>query len=119
MITGAIVLVRLPALIAYLNFPLVQLLQRLLPQALAIDMAHLLVVSILAFVMFTVISSFIRQSSAFMHAIGFLSSPAGEHQIQSVIDVLGKAGITREQISKLENQLPAQVQVHSQRCLLS
>jgi len=33
--------------------------------------------------------------------------------------VLGKAGITREQISQLEIQLPAQVQVHSQRCLLS
>jgi predicted PurR-regulated permease PerM len=110
LITGAIVLLMLSALLAYLNSPLVQLLQRRLPYALAIAVAYLLVVGILAAVMFIVISSLISQSSTFAHSIKLLSSPAGKHQLQSVIGFLGTVGITKEQVTQFENQLLAQVQ---------
>jgi predicted PurR-regulated permease PerM len=110
LILGAVILLMLSALLAYLNYPLVQLLQRRLPRALAIAVAYLLVTSALAVVMFIVTSSLIRQSSALAHYIQFLLSPAGKRQFQSVIDWLGKVGITRDQVTQFENQLLSQVQ---------
>lgn len=110
LIIGAVVLLMLSALLAYLNFPLVQVLQRRLPRALAITVAYLLVTSVLAGVMFIVISSLIQQSSVLAHSIQFLLSPAGKRQLQPVIDWLGKVGITRDQVTQFENQLLSQMQ---------
>ena len=110
LIVEAVILLMLSALLAYLNYPLVQVLQRHLPPPLAIAVAYLLVAGALAVVMYIVTSSLIRQSSALAQYIQFLLSPAGERQLQSISDSLGKFGISKAQIIQFENQLLAQVQ---------
>src|SRR5258708_40091260 len=60
LIIGAVILLLFSALLAYLNFPLVQFLQRRLPQPLAIAVAYLLVAGALAVGMFIITSSLIR-----------------------------------------------------------
>ena len=110
LIVEAVILLMLSALLAYLNYPLVQFFQRHLPPPLAIAVAYLLVAGALAVVMYIVTSSLIRQSSALAQYIQFLLSPAGERQLQSISDSLGKFGISKAQIIQFENQLLAQVQ---------
>jgi len=110
LIAGAVILLMLSALLAYLIYPLVRFLQRRLPPPLAIAVAYLLVAGALAVVMYIVTSSLIRQSSALAHYIQFLLSPAGERQLQSLSDSLGKFGMSRGQVIQFENQLLAQVQ---------
>jgi len=110
LIEGAVILLMLSALLAYLIYPLVQFLQRRLPPPLAIAVAYLLVAGVLAAVMFIVTSSLIRQSSALAQSIQFLLSPAGERQLQSLIDSLGKFGMSKGQVIQFENQVLAQAQ---------
>ncbi len=110
LIVGAVILLMLSALLAYLNYPLVQVLQRRLPPPLAIAVAYLLVAGALAVVMLIVTSSLIGQSSALAQYIQFLLSPAGERQLQSLSDSLGKLGISKGQVIQFENQLLTQVQ---------
>lgn len=80
LIVEAVTLLVLSALLAYLNFPLVRFLQHRLSHTLAIIVAYLLVASVLAVVTFIVIYSLIQQSSALMHSIQFLLSPAGKQR---------------------------------------
>src|SRR5713226_6447777 len=100
LILTAVLLLMLSALLAYLNYPLVLFLQRRLPHPLAIAVAYLLVAGALAVVMFIVTSSLIRQSSALAQSIQYLLSPAGERQIQPFIDLLGRLGITNDQVAQ-------------------
>ncbi len=110
-IVGAVILLLFSALLAYLLSPFIQLLQRHLPHPLAIVVAYLLVASVLAAGMLIATSSLIRQSSTLAQSIQFLLSPAGARRIQSFIDLLGKLGITRDQVTQFENRLLSQVQV--------
>ncbi|HEX6554360.1 MAG TPA: AI-2E family transporter [Ktedonobacteraceae bacterium] len=110
LIIGAVILLLFSALLAYLNFPLVQFLQRRLPQPLAIAVAYLLVAGALAVGMFIITSSLIRQSSSLAQSIQYLLSPAGARRLQSLIDFLGKFGITKDQVAQFKNQLLSQVQ---------
>ena len=109
LIVGAVILLIFSALLAYLIYPLVQFLQRRLRRSLAIAVAYLLVAGALAVLMLVVTSSLIRQSSALAQSIQYLLSPAGERQVQSFIDSLGKLGITKDQVIQFENQLLSQV----------
>ena len=104
LIAGAAVLLMLSALLAYLIFPLVQLLGRRLPRALAIALAYVLVAGVLAVAMLVVFSSLLQQSIILVHSIQFLLSPAGKRQLQPLIDWLGKVGVTRDQVLQFENQ---------------
>ncbi len=108
LIVGAVILLMLSALLAYLIYPLVLFLQRRLLHSLAIAVAYLLVAGALAVVMFIVTSSLIRQSSALAQSIQFLLSPAGGRQTQSLFGFLGKLGITTDQVAQLKNQLLSQ-----------
>jgi predicted PurR-regulated permease PerM len=92
---GAVILLILSGLLAYLLSPLVQFLQRHLPHPLAIAVAYLLVAGALVVVMSVVTSSLIRQSSGLAQSIQYLLSPAGEHQLQPVIDSLGKLALPK------------------------
>src|SRR5205823_13361680 len=51
----------------------------------------------------------IRQSTSLAQSIQFLLSPAGARQLQPLIDLLGKLGITNDQVAQFKNQLLAQV----------
>ena len=110
LILTAVLLLLFSALFAYLIYPLVQFLQRRLPRPLAIALAFLLVACILAVVMLIVASSINPQLSSLKQSIQFLLSPAGGRRIQSYVDLLGKLGITKEQIAQLKNQLFSQAQ---------
>src|SRR5437588_6545091 len=59
--------------------------------------------------MFIVTSALIRQSTSLAQSIQFLLSPAGERQLQPLIDFLGKLGITNDQVAQFKNQLFSQV----------
>ncbi len=109
LILGAVILLLLSALLAYLIYPLVQFLQRRLPRSLAIAVAYLLVAGVMAAGMFIVTSSLVRQSSSLAQSIQILLSPAGERRIQGLIDLVGKIGITKDQVTLFKNQLFAQV----------
>src|SRR5438105_7023007 len=111
LIAGAVILLLLSALLAYIIYPLVQLLQRRLRRSLAIGVAYLLVAVALAGGMFIVASALIGQSTSLVHSIQFLLSPAGERQLQPVIDFLGKLGITQDQVAQVKNQLFSLVQI--------
>ncbi len=110
LIAGAVILLLLSALLAYIIYPLVQLLHRRLLRSLAIGVAYLLVAVALAGGMFIVASALIGQSTSLVHSIQFLLSPAGERQLQPVIAFLGKLGITQDQVAQVKNQLFALVQ---------
>src|SRR6266567_3926488 len=110
LIAGAVILLLLSALLAYIIYPLVQLLHRRLLRSLAIGVAYLLVAVALAGGMFIVASALIQQSTSLVHSIQFLLSPAGERQLQPVIAFLGKLGITKDQVAQVKNQLFSLVQ---------
>ncbi len=109
LILGAVILLLLSALLAYLIYPLVQFLQRRLPRALAIAVTYLVVAGVMAVSLFIVTASLVRQSSSLAQSIQILLSPAGERRIQGLIDLLGKIGITKDQVTLFKNQLFAQV----------
>jgi len=110
LIAGAVILLLVSALLAYIIYPLVQLLQRRLLRSLAIGVAYLLVAGAVVGGMFIVASALIQQSTSLVHSIQFLLSPAGERQLQPVIDFLGKLGITQDQVAQVKNQLFSLVQ---------
>jgi predicted PurR-regulated permease PerM len=109
LILGAVILLMLSALLAYLIYPLVQFLQRHLPRTLAIALAYLLIAGVTAVSLFIMTSSLVQQSSSLAQSIQILLSPAGERRIQGVIDLLGKIGITKDQVTQIKNQLFSQV----------
>jgi len=109
LILGAVILLLLSALLAYLIYPLVQFLQRRLPRSLAIAVTYLVVAGVMAVSLFIVTASLVRQSSSLAQSIQILLSPAGERRIQGLIDLLGKIGITKDQVTLFKNQLFAQV----------
>src|SRR5216684_3372102 len=82
LIEGAVILLLLSALLAYLNYPLVQFLQRRLPPPLDIAVGYLLLAGGLA----------------------------GERQLQSLIGSLGKFGMSKCQVIQFEYQVLAQAQ---------
>ena len=110
LIAGAVILLLVSALLAYIIYPLVQLLHRRLLRSLAITVAYVLIAGVVAGGMFIVTSSLIRQSTSLVQSIQFLLSPAGQRQIQPIIVFLGKLGITKDQVALFKNQLFAQVQ---------
>jgi predicted PurR-regulated permease PerM len=110
LILTAVIILLLSALFAYFIYPLVQVLQRHLPKALAICTAFLLLAGILAVVVVIVASSINPQIASLAKSLQFLLSPAGERQLQSYTAFLGKFGITSGQVDQFKNQLLSQVQ---------
>src|SRR5213080_1452125 len=110
LVEGAVILLLLSALLAYIIYPLVQLLHRRLLRSLAIGVAYLLVAGAVVGGMFIVASALIGQSTSLVHSIQFLLSPAGQRQLQPFIAFLGKLGITQDQVAQVKNQLFALVQ---------
>ncbi|HEX6556695.1 MAG TPA: AI-2E family transporter [Ktedonobacteraceae bacterium] len=109
LIAGAVVLLLLSALLAYLIYPLVEFLQRRLRRAMAITVAYLLIAGVMTGVMFLVTSALIQQSTSLAQSVRFLLSPAGKDQIRPLIDFLGKLGVTSDQVAQYKNQLLSQV----------
>ena len=110
LISKAVIILLVSALLAYLIYPLVQFLQRRLSRPLALIMAYLAVASVVVVSVSLVVVPLLQQSSSLIHALSYLLSPEGEHQIQLWLAPVAKLGISQEQIVQLENQVATQVQ---------
>ncbi len=110
LISKAVIILIVSALLAYLIYPLVQFLQRRLSRPLAVIMAYLAVASVVVVSVSLVVVPLLQQSSSLIHALSYLLSPEGEHQIQLWLAPVAKLGISQEQIVQLENQVATQVQ---------
>jgi len=110
LISGAVIILIVSALLAYIIYPVVHFLQRYLPRPLAITIAYLVIVSLLAAVLYVVITSIIQQSASLVGYIQFLFTPQGQKQIQPVIAFLQNLGITQSQIEQFKGQVIAQLQ---------
>jgi predicted PurR-regulated permease PerM len=110
LISGAIIILIVSALLAYIIYPVVHFLERYLPRPLAIAVAYLVIVTLLAVVLYVVITSLIQQSASLVGYIQFLFTPEGQKQIQPVIAFLQNLGITQSQIDQFKGQVIAQLQ---------
>lgn len=108
LIIGAVLLLAVSALLAYLIYPLVRILQRYLKRAFAILIVYLLLAGALATGMFIITSSLVQQLSSLAQSVHFLLSPAGAQQIQSVVNFLGNFGVTQDQVALFKQQLLSQ-----------
>jgi putative heme transporter len=110
LIWEAALLLLLSALLAYLIYPLVKFLQRRLQRALAIALAYLLIGMFLAAGLYIATSPLLQQTAALKQSVQFLLGPGGQEWFQSIINLAGKFGIGKGQVTQLENQLVSQVQ---------
>jgi predicted PurR-regulated permease PerM len=108
LIWEAALLLPLSALLAYFIYPLTEFIRHRLKRPLAITVAYLLVAGVLAAIVCLVASSVVGQASSLAHTIAFLLSPAGKRQLQPMIGLLGKLGISSGQVAAVQNQLLSQ-----------
>jgi predicted PurR-regulated permease PerM len=77
LISVAVIIMMVSALLAYLNYPLVQFLQRRLAPPLAVAMAYLVVTIIIIGGLSLVVVPLMQESSSLAQFLTYLASPAG------------------------------------------
>lgn len=105
----ALVLVIIAALLAYVIYPLVHLLQRYMPRPLAVTIVYVLVLGALGLLIYTVIMSVISQLGQFIQYIQNLFTPQGQQQLQPLFDTLQSIGISRDQVNSFGNDILGQL----------
>ncbi len=110
LISNALIVLLISALLAYMIYPFTQLLRRYMPAALAITVAYLVVVILLGGVLYFVADSLVRQAVSSAQALQALFGPQGNKQLQPIIDLLERFGITQQQINAYRDQVLAQLQ---------
>lgn len=108
LIIDAVVLVGISALLAYLIYPLVRFAQRSMIRPLAILVVYLLLAVALTGGMFIITSALVQQTATLAQSVQLLLSPAGAHQIQSVMNFLEAFGVTSDQINQFKQQVLSQ-----------
>ncbi len=96
-------------LLAYLNYPLVQFLQRRLAPPLAVAIAYLVVTIIIIGGLSLVVVPLIQQSSSLAQFLKYLASPAGERSLQPVLALLEKFGFSQQQLGQFKDQALSQL----------
>ena len=107
---GTLILLIAAGLLAYIIYPLVLLLQRFIPRVLAIGVVYLVVLSALAFLLYSVVSAVVQQSTSFVLYVQYLLSPQGQLQLQPFIETLNKLGLSQDQLRALGGQIAGQLQ---------
>ena len=110
LISNALIVLLISALLAYMIYPFTQFLRRFMPAALAITLAYLVVVILLGAVLYFVADSLVRQTISSVQALQALFGPQGNKQLQPIIDLLERFGITQQQINAYRGQVLAQLQ---------
>ncbi len=110
LISNALIVLLISALLAYMIYPFTQFLRRFMPAALAVTLAYLVVVLLLGGVLYFVADSLIRQVISSVQALQTLFGPQGNKQLQPIIDLLERFGITQQQINAYRDQVLAQLQ---------
>lgn len=110
-IADTVILLIIAALLSYIIFPLVKLLQRVLPRPLAILIAFLLMLAMLTFILYFVLLVAIEQ---LVLLINFIQSvvlhPERYSQFQSMLDWLSRAGISSSQFNVSTQQVLSYLQ---------
>ncbi len=107
---GTLILLIAGGVLAYILYPLVLLLQRFMPRVLAIGVVYLVVLSALAFLLYSVVSAVVQQSASFVPFFQYLLSPPGQRQLQPIIETLNKLGLSQDQLRVLGGQIAGQLQ---------
>ncbi len=107
-IITTVLVVLIAALIAYAIVPVVELFRRIMPRALAILLAYLIVIIILGAIVYSVMNTAVIQISALVHNASTWLTPNNKGQLP-LLDLLHTIGLSDTQISDLERQTLAQL----------
>ena len=108
--TGTLILLIGGGVLAYILYPLVLLLQRFIPRVLAIGVVYLVVLSALAFLLYSLVSAVVQQSASFVPYMQDLLSPRGQRQLQPILETLNKLGLSQDQLKAWGGQIAGQLQ---------
>ena len=97
------------ALIAYAVLPLVTLFHRIMPRFLAILLVYVVIVGVLLFLMYLLITTSIAQIAALAQSIRGYLLPAPHGHISPVAQLLQRSGIPQAQLDQLARSLEAQL----------
>lgn len=111
-VAQALLLLAVGALLAYVIYPLVRFLQRVMPRFLAVIIVYLLVLSGLALLLYLVATTIIEQVRSLIQYVQSLinSGPNGNSQVQPILDALQRVGISQTQLKSFGQQLLGQLQ---------
>lgn len=110
-VAHALLVVVVAALLAYALFPVVTMLARYVPRAVAILVVYLAVVSVIGAIGYLVITTAIEQITALTHQITLLLSPSANTSNSPLARQLRGLGITQAQIRAVGDQVLAQAQI--------
>lgn len=111
-VAQALLLLAIGALLAYVLYPLVRLLQRVMPRFLAVILVYLLVLSGLGILLYFVATAVIEQLNSLIHYMqSLINSPAnGNSQVQPILDALQRVGISQATLRAFGQQFLGQLQ---------
>ena len=104
-VIGALLTVGVAALLAYAINPLVTMLGRWIPRAVAIAVAYLIVIGALSFIGYLIIQATVTQVTALVHQISELLTPKSDQASTGLVKTLRSMGITPTQIQDLGKQI--------------
>lgn len=109
-IVDAVILLAIGALVAYAIYPLVQLLQRVMPRPLAIGIVYIAVLSGLIALLYFVVRTVIEQlTSLILYIQSIISSPQNS-PLQPLLNALNSFGISTAQLQSFGEQLLLQLE---------
>ncbi len=106
---GAVILLCIAAILAYAIFPLVKILQRILPRPIAILIVYVVILSGLCFLIYFTAISTVAQLNALIPFLQALYQPGKPSPIQPFLDLLNTLGFTREELVQSIQQVIAQL----------
>lgn len=110
-IADTVILLIIAALLSYIIFPLVKLLQRILPRPIAILIAFVLVLALLTFILYFVVLVAVDQLVLLINLIQLVvQHPERYSQFQIVLDWLSRVGISSSQFSVSTQQVLSYLQ---------
>ena len=107
-ITASLLIFAVAALLAYAIVPVVDLLHRVMPRALAILAVYLVVLVLLGLLMYFVINTAVTQIIQLAHSIGGYLTP-GSNGKPPIVQFLLALGLSSAQISTITQQLETQL----------
>src|SRR5215471_20059884 len=103
-IITSVLVVLIAALIAYAIVPVVELFQRVMPRALAILFAYLIVMLMLGAITYSIVNTAVFQVSALVKNVSIWLTPNNQGKLP-LMDLLHTVGLSDTQISDFERQI--------------
>ncbi len=110
LISNALIVLIISALLAYMIYTFIKLLQRGLSRPLAVTFAYLVVGAALTAILYFVLISVVSQSSSSLQVLQNQFGPRGQRLVQLVTGFLGQFGISPQQVDLFRNNVFSQLQ---------